>query len=193
MQGSGRCVGGVTDAGTSVRLLNADGAKLDVNAPYRIGELWDLDLVAPAQTVPPHREDAIVTRAARLAIDHSIPGVLSTLGLTPWQGDLTNVFDARLRYTGNRNGFVARSTGVPSRSTWFWLPDRELRLRADGRHYDYIAANGMAYGMSYVGEPAAIEIIPAHTLTRVSLARWWVQQDVTDLEERCYLQLSGWY
>jgi len=33
--------------------------------------------------------------------------------------------------------------------------------------------------------------IPADTLLRVSLARWWDNEGRH--EERCYLQLSGWY
>ena len=33
--------------------------------------------------------------------------------------------------------------------------------------------------------------IPLNTLVRISLARWWVPAGMS--EERCYLQLSGWY
>ena len=39
-----------------------------------------------------------------------------------------------------------------------------------------------------------IKVIPAGTLVRVSLARWWRPEDSEpNFEERCYLQLSGWY
>jgi hypothetical protein len=34
-------------------------------------------------------------------------------------------------------------------------------------------------------------VLEANTLLRLSLARWW--QQAPELEERCYLQLSGWY
>jgi hypothetical protein len=45
--------------------------------------------------------------------------------------------------------------------------------------------------LPYVGFEEAAEIIPAGTLVRVSLARWWDTNGTT--EERCSLQLSGWY
>ena len=45
--------------------------------------------------------------------------------------------------------------------------------------------------MPYVGFEEAVETIPAGTLVRVSLARWWDTNGTT--EDRCSLQLSGWY
>lgn len=33
---------------------------------------------------------------------------------------------ADLRFTANSNGYIAEGIGVPDRSTWFWLPDRNL-------------------------------------------------------------------
>jgi hypothetical protein len=45
--------------------------------------------------------------------------------------------------------------------------------------------------ITYVGFEPAIELITHGSLVRVSLARWWRPDD--DSEERCYLQLSGWY
>ena len=95
-------------------------------------------------------------------------------------------------FTANGNGYISRAMGVPKYSTWFWIPDKDLTLRDDGKHYDYPAPY-FQKGMSYVGEPVAIPVIPAGTLVRLSLARWWRPPDVDDLEERCYLQLSGWF
>ena len=43
-----------------------------------------------------------------------------------------------------------------------------------------------------MGFAPKINKIPAGTLIRISLARWWKPDDV-DIEHRCYLQLSGWY
>ena len=49
-------------------------------------------------------------------------------------------------------------------------------------------------GLKYVGEESPIKVIPAGTLVRLSLARWWRPEDSEpNFEERCYLQLSGWY
>ena len=47
--------------------------------------------------------------------------------------------------------------------------------------------------MPYVGFADPIERIPKGALVRVSLARWWRPDDAPDMEERCYLQLSGWF
>ncbi len=44
----------------------------------------------------------------------------------------------------------------------------------------------------YVGFESKVDRIPAGTLMRMSLARWWKPED-SDMNERCYLQLSGWY
>jgi hypothetical protein len=87
---------------------------------------------------------------------------------------------------------VCRDGGVPGQSTGFWIPDRDLVLRDDGKHYDFRSRLG-ARGLSYVGEPEAKSQLKAGTLLRVSLARWWRPPDVDDMEERCYLQLSGWF
>lgn len=89
--------------------------------------------------------------------------------------------------------YTSERTGVPDRSTGFWIPDRELRLRGGGKHYNYVKG-ALQRGLSHVGEAAATRRIPAGTLVRVSLARWWKPEDADpDFEERCYQQLSGWY
>jgi len=44
----------------------------------------------------------------------------------------------------------------------------------------------------YVGFEPKVNLIPAGTLMKISLARWWKPED-SDMSERCYLQLSGWY
>lgn len=52
----------------------------------------------------------------------------------------------------------------------------------------------MEVRIPYVGFEPAVDLIPKGTLVRVSLARWWRPHDSPpDMEERCYLQLSGWY
>jgi hypothetical protein len=39
----------------------------------------------------------------------------------------------------------------------------------------------------------SIPIIKANTLIPVSLAKWWHPKENPNIEDRCYLQLSGWY
>jgi ATP-dependent DNA helicase RecQ len=90
--------------------------------------------------------------------------------------------------------FVAQSTGVPGRSTMFWAPDQPLRLDSEGKRirYRYPTDDG-GQTLTFVGFQEPIEIIPAETLLRVSVAHWWRPRDKPADELRCYVQLSGWF
>lgn len=108
-----------------------------------------------------------------------------------WQGAPSNLFDSCLCFTGSGRGFIAAQTGVPANSAGFWISDRdlvEMPAEAGGIFYEYSNARQV----KYVGLIETLSNIPAGTLLRVSLARWWKPEDV-EIEERCYLQLSGWY
>lgn len=190
MGGSARCIGGILEDGTSVRLMKSNGP-WDDSAQLQIGEVWDLDITKAADVIPPHTEDVIVTGGKKIGNQANIDSYLLSR-CAPWRGGTDKVFGGKLGFTGNNNGFICQRLGVPKYSTWFWVPDRDLTLRKDGRHYDYFNRS-QPRGLVYVGEPRAIPSIAAGTLVRVSLARWWKPSDVEDLEERCYLQLSGWF
>lgn len=56
---------------------------------------------------------------------------------------------------------------------------------------DTLGGRPAMFSIKYVGFAEPINKIPAGTLVRVSLARWWRPTETS--EERCYLQLSGWY
>lgn len=193
MSGSGRCIGGIAQDGTSLRLLNPNGQNWDTSAPFQIGDIWDLNYTAKTGLTPPHVEDVVCASGTKAASASDVRDTI--LELAPaWTGGISQLFDGVLGFTAKGNGFVSHSRGVPSQSTGFWISDKELRLRADAKHYDYPQGFlSQAKGMSYVGESDAIQTIPSGTLIRVSLARWWKPDDVDGLEERCYLQLSGWY
>lgn len=190
--GDGRCIGGWTDELGSVRLLPELNSAWSASAPFQIGDVWDMELSRISQPRPPHVEDVIV----RGSFSHR--GVIEELGsairahLPVWEGACQVLFDGCVRYTGAGNGYIS-SSRIPRCSTGFWIPDRDLVLRADGRHYDYVDVFGQKRGLAYVGEAAPLAFISAGTLTRVSLARWWRPDGVEDLGERCYLQLSGWF
>ncbi|HBK05483.1 MAG TPA: hypothetical protein DDZ81_06405 [Acetobacteraceae bacterium] len=191
MGGSSRCIGGISHDGRSIRLLNHHGANWDTSAPFQIGQIWDMAFT-PAQTlVSPHTEDVLVTRYQFVGTQANLQAHLLTRG-PPWQGSINQVFGGVLEFTSKNNGYVCRRHVVPAVSTWFWIPDRDLTLRADGKHYDY-PNSFLRRGLAYVGEPQAVPSLPAGTLVRVSLARWWRPDETPDLEERCYLQLSGWF
>ena len=194
MSGSSRCIGGLTEDGSSVRLLRPTGESHDTSAPFRIGQIWDLTYTSRPQLLPPHVEDIQVTAQKLVGNQANLRAhLLWRVEPWRWRGGIDQVFGGRVRYTGSGNGYVCERAGTPDRSTGFWIPDRDLHLRDDGKHYDYGTACPRR-GLSYVGDVATINPLPSGTLVRVSLARWWKPEDAEpDFEERCYLQLSGWF
>lgn len=191
MGGTRRCFGGLTEDDRSVRLLTAAGGYFDTGAPFQVGEVWDMQFTPAANTVPPHVEDVLVTAWQKVSDEPNLR-VHLLARVTTWQGGIDQIFGGVLGYTGSNNGYVSEDRGIPPQSTGFWSPDKDLNLRGD-KHYD-CQQFWIQRGLSYVGEPAAIPVISAGTLVRVSLARWWKPDDADDdFEERCYAQLSGWY
>lgn len=174
----------------SVRLVKPNG-QWDTSSEFYVGDIWDIDFTPMTELTPPHTEDILVNNFSYVGAQAELAThILSRL--EPWRGDIDQIFDRFLGFTGNNNGFMSQLRGVTNYSTWFWVPDKDLTLRNDGKHYDYPRKYSNR-GMPYVGEPAAIPVIPAGTLVRLSLARWWKPHDIEDFEERCYLQLSGWF
>ncbi|MBV8758835.1 MAG: hypothetical protein JO257_16220 [Deltaproteobacteria bacterium] len=193
-----RCIGGLTDAGQSVRLLDQHGDHWDTSAPFQVGQWWDVTFqpVDPANLELPHVEDVLVTAASFIGDDRDPRRTIMSL-VTPWQGSDKALFGGNVKYTNAHNGYIAEGT-QPDRSTWFWITDRELRFRDDGKHYDYPSKSlfgvEIPHGLSYVGEPDPPPVIPAGTLVRVSLARWWKPPNADEsCPLRCFVQLSGWF
>lgn len=78
---------------------------------------------------------------------------------------------------------------VPGFSTQFWIPDEAL-IHVVSFEKDYYSYRGLK--IKYVGFLPAVARIPAGTIVRLSLANWF-DGNGTWPEERCYLQISGWY
>ena len=99
------------------------------------------------------------------------------------------MFDGLVAFTNNGSGYISESTGLPGRSTGFWIPDAPL-IRDDRR---YIYNDGLLdRRLTFVGVTQPIDVILQGSLVRVSLARWWYRRNADpDFEERCYVQLSG--
>ena len=158
------------------------------DGPYRIGDVWDLDLEKPATVRPPHVEDMIVRRGRRLGAQMALDFWLRE-HVEPWEGDASTLFDGVLQQTASGTAYVGH-TALPASSVGFWLPDRPLPLDETRPRYR-TTLDGAPISVAYVGcEPAASEI-PAWTLVRVSLARWYSPGG--DGFEGCWLQISGWY
>lgn len=190
MKGGYRCISGLANDNRPVRLLTADGNHWHHDAPFVIGQVWDIDFQPSQDLVPPHLEDVLVTRHTYLRMQPNLREHLLSRVIA-WEGEIDQIFDGVLGYTNNGNGYACERLGLPELSTGFWLPGRDLKLREDGKHYDY-RQRLCNRGLKYVGEePNPPAVIPAETLVRVSLARWWKSHD--HIEQRCYAQLSGWY
>jgi hypothetical protein len=106
------------------------------------------------------------------------------------EGHPSKLFDGTIRFTGEGSGYISDRAGVPGHSVAFWAPDMDLAFQAHEGYYYFGEGQDIAR-FKYVGFATPVETIPARTLVRVSLARWWAPDE--EGEERCYCQLSGWF
>jgi len=193
MRGERRCIGALTlgPETESLRLRLPDGSYPSVASPYQVGQIWDVKYTrSNISRRPPHTEDVLVLRARPMGVDPN-PTRTILARVRPWRGGIEQLFGGHVRFTANGNGYISERGGVPNFSTGFWVPDRDLILRDDGTHFDYLGV--VRRGLAYVGEREPPPRIRAGTLVRVSLATWWRPENAEDVEERCYLQLSHWY
>ncbi|HCI81888.1 MAG TPA: hypothetical protein DHW02_19605 [Ktedonobacter sp.] len=202
--GSGVCVGGlVLDSNRSVRLLTREGALQPRLTEFQVGQIWDVNFRRVANVEPPHVEDVMVFSQQLLETVDNMQDMLLA-HIQPWTGGPESLFDRMLTIDRTRC-YVSHAKPVPQRSTGLWLLDRPLVF--DKEHVDKTQIRHM-YLMQYkdhignraytrtltipfVGYQRPIDEIPVGTLVRISLARWFAPSSVG--EERCYLQLSGWY
>ena len=196
---SGFCIGAITEKGHSLRL--------DSDSEYEVGQIWDIEYTSMTQRKPPHTEDVIVN-SKRYIKEFSVKDQIKVIEscMPPTIGHPQNLYEGLLQIDGQggrRALYIAEQNGVPSYSTTFWRPDEPLTCLAEEelygkrykedrvrRFYRYPAENG-GCTLAFVGFQDPLETIPAGTLVRVSLAGWWSKK--SNVEERCYAQLSGWY
>jgi hypothetical protein len=188
------CVGGLAlDDNKGLRLLESNGAHQSADTAYEVGQVWELDFRPSSHVRPPHVEDVLVTKMRLMGRVIDLPACI--LGrISPWRGAPNQTFEDLVRPTHNGSGYVNDIMGVPSMSTGFWLPDRPLAQEvSEGKlYYRYPCDKGVRL-LRYVGFISPAKCIPTGTLVRLSLARWWRPDGAYDVEERCYLQMSGWY
>ncbi len=198
------CIGALRlDTHQGMRLLQPDGANQPSDTEFEIGQVWQVTCVPQQDIRPPHVEDTLVLYKELVDSEPDLASYLRR-NIHPWEGPPNCTFEKLIRPTYEGSGYINEIMGVPTVSTGFWVPDHSLVLceEAAGRlYYEYLyppkpvrttSKSYIVHRLKYVGYAPATNCIPAHTLVRVSLARWWRQEDA-DLEERCYLQLSGWY
>lgn len=177
-----------------VRLLNEGNWDQNADTKLNVGDIWDIQFIDREDIDPPHIEDVIIQSQKFVKSIGNLTNHLLNCGIKIYNGSPTKIFEGRLGWTGNGGGYIGNRENLPVNSVGFWIADKDLVLESDGKHYSYAASNfyTKAKHFPYVGFEPAIQLIPSGTLLRVSLARWWKPDDV-EMDERCYLQLSGWY
>jgi len=198
------CIGGlVLDNNRSVRLLQADGWNHPANTDFAVGQIWDIDFQDARSVVPPHVEDVLIQRR-RFVRDQANLQAFLLERVPVWRGPIDQIYDGHIRFTDKGSGYVSQADGVPAVSTGYWIADQRLHLetysgKARYRYIEKIRLAGFDQEfiriryISYVGCAEPVVDIPAGALIRLSLARWWRPDDKPEMEERCYLQLSGWF
>lgn len=191
---NGVCVGAVIEStGELIRVHNERGGNLTSDAPYKVGDRWDMDVENAWNARPiPHVEDKQTTPIRK--IDNiGIEGVKrfirnNSFGRKLTVGALSDTFEGKLHLEGTNN-YINRN-GIPGFSTQFWISDKDLVHVVNT--YGNKTTHYYMYGnirLKFVGFQEHVSRIQAGTIIRLSLANWWDGQG----EDRCYLQLSGWY
>lgn len=188
---TGCCIGALSLAtNESIRLLERDGSNPPRTTMYEIGQVWDIDFEPVRRLRPPHTEDIKVIRKNHISNIQNVATQIISRVNRLHQGGIDELHEGFLRFTNSGSGYISAIYGVPDYSTCFWIPDRDLTSVTYGRDVKYCYSTYQR--LKYVGFEQPMGLIPAETLVRVSLARWWSPPDSDD-EARCYLQLSGWY
>ncbi|PHQ29390.1 dual OB domain-containing protein [Leeuwenhoekiella nanhaiensis] len=190
------CVGGILANGRFVRLLNSDGYNQDSDTDLEVGDVFTITFSERTDKRPPHVEDILVYSLEHKfsfpSIEKMVDYLTVKLKVRIWKGSPDILFDGKLNWTNSGSGYINEENGICKNSVGFWISDRDLtkKIFYDKTRYNYPNTNGWR-SLPFVGYGNAVENIPAGTLMRVSLARWWDTNGTT--EERCSLQLSGWY
>lgn len=187
------CLGGVLANGRFVRLLKSDGYNQDSDTDIEVGEVYTISFSERTDKRPPHIEDILVHSMVHKFtfknIAHMVEYLKEKFKVKVWKGSSDVLFDGKLQWTSGGSGYISESGGIPNNSVGFWIPDKDL-TRNDFNEKVRYSYPIRWRNISYVGFQNPLDSIPSETLVRVSLARWWSPNNE---EERCYLQLSGWY
>ena len=195
----GACIGAITETGESVRLIPFNADPHDgANREYNVGDVWEItaEPVPETSLIPPHVEDIVVHENRLIHSEPDTRCLVASIELLmpPKIGNPQILYDELLQTTRNGSLYVPAGSDVPSHSTTFWRPDQQLTRDTDDKRirYRYPTVNG-GCTLTFVGFQEPIEVIPEGMLLRVSLAHRWRPEGRPDVEERHYLQISGWF
>ncbi len=195
----GACIGAITETGESVRLIPFNADPHDgANREYNVGDIWEItaEPVPETSLIPPHVEDIVVHEKSRLHESKNMRELVSAIELLmpPKIGHPRVLYEGLLQNTEKGRLHITKQNGIPSYSTTFWRTDQPLSLDIERQkpRYRYPTENG-GCTFTFGGLQEPLEIIPADTLLRVSLAHWWRPDDELEVDKRCYAQISGWF
>lgn len=183
------CIGAVkVDDARPLRLQQHDGSDFPLNTSIQVGQLLDVEGRAAHDVEAPHLEDFYVTKLSDLGKLDVRSFVMDNCPCEV--GPIEQLFDGSLRAASTGTLRVLRQQ-VPTFSTQFWITDHDLVLFEDSgkEKYSYRAGNGRRK-IPYVGFQEKLKTVPVGSLVRMSLAKW---PHKDDMEDACYLQLSGWF
>jgi hypothetical protein len=189
------CIGALGVNGRFLRLLNEHGENPPVHTDFEVRQIWEIKCRKAYNLRPPHTEDVNVLHKEYLGTldnDRTMLQVLKKCRAKIWEGSPKVLFDRCLLWTEKGSSYLNEHCELPRNSVGFWIPEKPLSKYNvyEKVRYQY-SGQTEKRSFPYVGFTAPVEYIPAGTLLRVSLARWWNKDEET--EERCSLQLSGWY
>ena len=193
------CVGGLElDTRRSLRLLTERAHNQDSDCDYKVGQIWDCSFKDRKDIEQPHTEDVLVSKEKYVktyskSLSKLIKEKCIDSGLI-WK-EPSELFNGTLLFKPNGRGYISKKN-VPNLSTGYWLLGESLSKTMPNNKacYKYAPQNNVEVVATYSGLDKEVpKIIDAGTLVRVSLARWWTGDSGPNGEERCYLQISGWY
>lgn len=185
------CVGGICLGNNQfIRLLNQGGYYQPADTQFNIGDIWDITFTVNENRTEPHNEDVTIHTYRFVRKILALETYIKEMGVPIWNGDIRRIFDSKILWQRNGKGYFSSNIKIyPSHSVGFWISDVDLIYVNGSYHYN---SKGVLRQMVYKGSDEALSVIPAGKLIRLSLAKWWKPED-SEIEPRCYLQLSGWY
>lgn len=189
------CIGGFDiAAGRNIRLLNSQGKPPKSDAPFQVGDIWNVtyEPLSDSSLVMPHAEDVrVLDCRLKTSLDSDVLLDFIYRHCAIYEGPIQNLFGGHLVL--GRGAACIEKSAVPDHSVCFWEISTPLHHRTAYEKHKYFYEEGETkVWLPYVGTADPIEIVRSPGLARVSLARWWKLAG-SDIEEKCYLQLSGWY
>lgn len=184
------CIGGhdLDERFRGVRLLDKFGDFWTSDAPFMVGEVWNLRYRQKNGAEPPHVEDAYVNEYHRLGQVQDLR-VLVLKHVTPWSGGIDKMFEGTTRTTPAGSVFIPSQGRLPRCSTGYWAPANDLARQDRGQRVRFVTAGeGDTVHMPWVGVQAPPERIEAGSLLRVSLTRPFTSGTAP---EGHYVQISG--